>query len=33
MARHPNKEIEAALRYARELGWSVLKSSEDIAGA
>src|SRR5947208_14644017 len=26
MARHPNKEIEAALQYARSKGWSVIKS-------
>jgi hypothetical protein len=26
MARHLNKEIEAALQYARSKGWSVIKS-------
>lgn len=26
MARHSNKEIEAALDYAREQGWDVIKS-------
>jgi hypothetical protein len=26
MARHPKKEIEAALEYARSQGWSVIKS-------
>jgi hypothetical protein len=26
MARHPNKEIEAALKYARSQGWTVIKS-------
>ncbi len=26
MARHLNKEIEAALKYAREKGWTVITS-------
>ncbi len=26
MARHPNKEIEAALQYAKSKGWSIIKS-------
>jgi hypothetical protein len=26
MARHPNKEIEAALQYAEGLGWTVIES-------
>jgi hypothetical protein len=26
MARHPNKEIEAALKYAKGKGWSIIKS-------
>ncbi len=28
MARHPNKEIEAALQYARDRGWTVIKSAK-----
>ncbi len=28
MARHPNKEIEAALAYAMSKGWSVIKSAK-----
>jgi len=26
MSRHPSKEIEAAMKYARSRGWSVIKS-------
>jgi hypothetical protein len=26
MPKHPNKEIEAALKYARNKGWTVIKS-------
>ena len=26
--RHPNKEIEAALKYAKSKAWSVVKSSK-----
>jgi len=28
MSRHPKKEIEAALEYARNKGWTVIKSSK-----
>jgi len=28
MPRHPNKEIEAALKYARSKGWIVAKSAK-----
>ena len=31
--RHPNKEIEAALAYARACGWDVIKSSGGSAHA
>jgi hypothetical protein len=28
MPKHPNKEIEAALKYARGEGWTVIKSAK-----
>jgi hypothetical protein len=28
MARHPNKEVQAALEYAEEQGWTVVKSKK-----
>ena len=27
MARHPNKEIQAALRFAKSKGWTVIQSA------
>jgi len=31
--RHPSKEIDRALRYAREVGWTVIKSTGGSAHA